>query len=240
MGRQACLCSQLYAALAQAFCKPEAASGEGESLARTLRHAAAAVSTETLGRLANETVGSLEICGDQAEQGLRALEIAYNRLFVGPGRPQAPPYESFYRDKWGLVMGPSAREVERRYAEAGLAMAPDHRDLPDHVVTELGFMAYLTMREAAAKGEERRTWQRRERLFLQDHLGAWLPPFCRQVQEAGQHPFYTALAELAVTFVDLDTQRLEDRQMDGLENDQPPYVPVSESTESDVRGQSDK
>jgi DMSO reductase family type II enzyme chaperone len=196
--------SQLYAALAQAFCKPEAASGEEESLARTLRHAAVAVSAETLGRLADETVGCLEICGDQAEQALRPLEMEYNRLFVGPGRPQAPPYESYYRDNWGLVMGPSARDVERRYAEAGLAMAPDHRDLPDHVATELGFMAYLAMQEAKVKDEERGTWRERERLFLQDHLCVWLPLFCGRVKEASRHPFYTALAELTETFVSLD------------------------------------
>jgi TorA maturation chaperone TorD len=168
------------------------------------------------------------------------LEIEYNRLFVGPGRLQAPPYESVYRDSRGLVMGPAARDVERRYAEAGLALAPEHRDLPDHIATELGFMAYLAMREAEAKDEERRTWRERERSFLQDHLGVWLPLFCRRVKEASQHPFYTALAELTVTFVNLDTQRFVDRQTGELESGQSTNVPVSQSTKSDLRGQLDR
>jgi DMSO reductase family type II enzyme chaperone len=203
--------SELYAALAQAFCKPEAASGGENSLADTVRGAAVAVNAGRLERIADEAVRSLEICGDQAEQALRTLEAAYNHLFVGPGHPQAPPYESFYRDRGGLVMGPSAREVERRYAEAGLAVAPEHRDLPDHIATELGFMAYLAMQEAEAKDEERRMWRDRGRLFLQDHLGVWLPLFCRRVKEASQHPFYTALAELTETFVSLDMDRSETR-----------------------------
>jgi TorA maturation chaperone TorD len=194
--------------LAHAFCKPEAPSGEdeGHSLIQILERAALTLDAQALGPAVERVVGALEITQSQTEQALRALEIEYNRLFVGPGRPQAPPYESCYRDKWGLVMGRSARDVERRYAEAGLELAPDHRDLPDHVATELGFMAYLATREAEAKDEERQLWVEREHLLLRDHLTVWLPLFCQRVKEASQHPFYTALAELTDTFVSLDLQ----------------------------------
>jgi DMSO reductase family type II enzyme chaperone len=161
--------------------------------------------------MADALIGSLEIPETQAEQALRTLEIEYNRLFVGPGRPQAPPYESVYRDPRGLVMGPTARDVERRYAEAGLALAPDYHDLPDHVAMELGFMAYLTMQEAEAQGKDVRVWLEKERTFLRDHLIVWLPRFCQRVREKSQHPFYATLAELTMTFVNLDAQRLADR-----------------------------
>jgi DMSO reductase family type II enzyme chaperone len=208
MEAQASIRSQLYAALAQAFRKPEAApeKNEEDSLIQVLQQAAVAYDAQALGQIADEVIGSLEIPEDQAEQALRTLEIEYNRLFVGPGRPQVPPYESVYRDARGLVMGPAAREVERRYSEAGLALEPGYHDLPDHVATELGFMAYLAMQEAEARDEERRTWLERERWFLQDHLSVWLPLFCRRVRETSQHPFYTALAELTETFFSLDTQ----------------------------------
>jgi DMSO reductase family type II enzyme chaperone len=204
--------SQLYAALAQGFCKPEAAPEQPEwdeenSLAQVLRRTATTFDAQALGPMADGVIESLEIPESQAEQALCTLEIEYNRLFVGPGRPQAPPYESVYRDPRGLVMGPTARDVERRYAEAGLALALDHHDLPDHVATELGFMAYLAMQEAEARGEEALAWLDTQRAFLQDHLAAWLPRFCQRVQEASQHPFYAALAEMTVAFVSLDAQR---------------------------------
>jgi DMSO reductase family type II enzyme chaperone len=201
----------LYAALARAFQKPEAASGEDEdgSLVQRLERAALAFDARALGTAVESLVGALEITQDQAEEALRALEIAYNRLFVGPGRPEAPPYESFYRDRCGVLMGPAARDVERRYTEAGLALRPDHRDLPDHVATELGFMAYLAAQEAEADDEERGVWRDRERLFLQDHLCVWMPLLCRRVQEVSRHAFYTALAELSETFVRLDLQGFE-------------------------------
>ena len=241
--------SHLYTALAQAFQKPEAASDQDEedALIQLLRRTALALNAQTLRPAVERLTDALEIDQCQAEHALRTLEIEYNRLFVGPGWPQAPPYESFYRDSWGALMGPSARHVERRYAEAGLALAPDHRDLPDHVATELGFMGYLAMQEANAKGAERQTWLERERTFVRDHLSVWLPCFCRRVQEAGQHAFYIALAELTVTFVDLETQRLLNQQIADLESGQSVDVPVCQavdapvyqSTGSDPRGQLD-
>lgn len=203
--------SQLYGALALAFVKPEAATGEGQdSLIQALQQAAPALDAEPLGRLIEQVIGSLEISEkSDFSETLRTLEIEYNRLFVGPGRPQAPPYESVYRDARGLVMGPTAREVERRYVEAGLGLAPDHRDLPDHVATELGFMAHLASQEAEAQPRDALAWLDRERAFLRDHLVVWLPRFCQRVREASRHPFYSALAELTVTFVNLDMEWIE-------------------------------
>jgi TorA maturation chaperone TorD len=88
-------------------------------------------------------------------------------------------------------------------------LTPDHHDLPDHVATELGFMAYLAMQEAEAQGKDALVWLDKERAFLRDHLIVWLPRFCQRVQAESQHPFYTALAELAMTFVSLDAQQIE-------------------------------
>lgn len=208
MGPNVCLRSQLYAALAQAFRKPKAVSGKDEesSLIEVLERSALALDAQALGPAVGRLIGALEITQEQMERALCRLEIEFNRLFVGPGRPQAPPYESFYRGNWGLVMGASARDVERKYAEAGLVPAPDHGDLPDHVATELGFMAYLAMQTAERDGEERQLWLKRERFFLQDHLGAWVPLLCERMREASRHPFYAALADLTDKFVSLDME----------------------------------
>ena len=65
--------------------------------------------------------------------------------------------------------------------------------------------------EAEAQDEDTLAWLDRERTFLRDHLTVWLPRFCQRVREASQHPFYAALAELTMTFVSLDVQRLVNR-----------------------------
>jgi DMSO reductase family type II enzyme chaperone len=215
---------QLYAGLAQAFRKPEAASEESEdSLAPVLQQAAVAAAVDldapALGRIAGEMAESLEIPEgpglSEEARSLQALEMEYNRLFVGPGSPEAAPYESVYRDPQGLVMGPATRDVARQYKEAGLAPAAYHHDLPDHVTMELNFMAYLALKKSKAQGEETLIWLEKERTFLQEHLDAWLPLFCQRVVATSRHPFYTALARLTDTFVSLDAQRLAHQQIGG-------------------------
>lgn len=204
--------SELYAALGQGFSRPEPAPAGSASLPEVLRRAAHIYDADALEALGEQLIGSLELSDASEDGALRALQTEYNRLFFGPGRPQVPPYESCHCDRRGLVMGPSARDVERQYAEAGLGLAPDHRDLPDHVATELGFMAYLTREEARAEDRDRRLWVQRERRFLREHLSRWLPTFCRRVRKASQHGFYVALAELTETFVTLDTAWCQDRR----------------------------
>lgn len=135
----------------------------------------------------------------------------YHRLFVGPAGLPAPPYESVYRESW-RVMGESTVDVMRQYAEAGYTLAPSFKDLPDHVVAELGFMSLLCEEEAqawrAAQEEVALALLRREERFLSDHLAVWLPPFCDRVAVAAEREFYRVLAKLARAYVLLDRERV--------------------------------
>jgi TorA maturation chaperone TorD/formate hydrogenlyase subunit 6/NADH:ubiquinone oxidoreductase subunit I len=123
------------------------------------------------------------------------LETEYARLFVGPGRPVAHPYESVYREGW--VMGDCTLAVRQSYAVEGLA--PEGHSLPDHVALELEFMAHLGRREAEAREqgdeEEALICLRQQEAFLGEHLGRWLPRFCQQVLAGEAHPFYASLAQ---------------------------------------------
>lgn len=125
------------------------------------------------------------------------LEVEYARLFVGPGRPVAHPYESVYRE--GKTMGDCTLAVRQSYAAEGLA--PEGHSLPDHVALELEFMAHLARREAEAwerdEEEEALACLRQQEAFLGEHLGRWLPRFCRRVLAGEAHPFYARLAQRA-------------------------------------------
>jgi TorA maturation chaperone TorD/Fe-S-cluster-containing hydrogenase component 2 len=123
------------------------------------------------------------------------LEAEYARLFIGPGRPVAHPYESVYRE--GRVMGNCTLAVRASYAAEGLA--PEGHSLPDHVAVELEFMAHLARREAEAWEQDDEEGAliclRQQEAFLSEHLGRWLPRFCQRVLTGEAHPFYTSLAQ---------------------------------------------
>lgn len=141
------------------------------------------------------------------------LEPEYHRLFVGPGRLPAPPYESVYRDG-GTVMGPSTLEVIRQYRQAGYALDPRAGEPPDHVAAELAFMALLAGEEAVAWEEgdpaRARRWQQRQRDFLQGHLALWAPELSGRVLEATEAPFYRGLAVSLREQVAIELERLTD------------------------------
>jgi putative dimethyl sulfoxide reductase chaperone len=81
------------------------------------------------------------------------LQKEYTRLFVNAiPKVEAHPYGSLYLEKDGLVWGLTTVEAVKLYIEAGLKMADDFKDVPDHFATELEFMWYLVREELKAKG----------------------------------------------------------------------------------------
>jgi TorA maturation chaperone TorD/NAD-dependent dihydropyrimidine dehydrogenase PreA subunit len=125
------------------------------------------------------------------------LEAEYARLFVGPGKPIAHPYESVHRER--RMMGDCALVVRSLYAGEGLI--PEANQLPDHAAVELEFMAHLTQKEAEAWEQDQRDSARdclrQQESFLHDHLGRWLPAFCQSVLAGEADPFYADLAHQA-------------------------------------------
>lgn len=137
--------------------------------------------------------GDIPFAASLQEVTADALGAEHARLFVGPAGPPCPPYESVYRDgsdgDHGQVLGPSTRAVVKWYESYGLGLDPDWPDLPDHVATELEFLAHLT-----ATGER----DAREQ-FLDEHPRQWLPAFLDDVREETSEPFYERLADATAT-----------------------------------------
>ena len=132
---------------------------------------------------------------------LEALQVEYTYLFINAvPRVPAPPYASAYTGQ-GLLMAEPAEAALRAYREAGLALAKDYQDLPDHLAAELEFLAWLGQQGITAfeKGEEHEAnqWEKRGKAFLSQQVLSWLPEFCRRVEEASRISFYRELARLA-------------------------------------------
>jgi TorA maturation chaperone TorD len=145
---------------------------------------------------------------------LRDLKVEYARLFIGPGAVLAPARESAYRD-WDPSSGTATVQdlwaacVEAAYRRHGLSLYPCHRDLPDHVATELVFMYFLSRQEGEAwekgQAETAKEFRRAQLRFLREHLVRWLPDFCERVQNATRSNVYWALADMLREFLVAET-----------------------------------
>lgn len=125
---------------------------------------------------------------------LLVLRQEYNRLFVGPDRLVAPPWESVYGTQEKLLFGEPEAAVRRVYRRFGLALATAGEPA-DHFALELAFMARLCAL-AAAEADKVREMLTGQREFLVEHLLKWVPNWAGDVCQESPNGFWRNLAAL--------------------------------------------
>jgi TorA maturation chaperone TorD len=155
---------------------------------------------------AEELVRAVDVTED-----IESLKVDYSRLFVGPYRPLAPPYGSVYLEG-SKVMGDSTLAARDVYRREGLDICV--KEVPDHIRIELEFISFLISKEDEAAGRgngaEALCYRRKQRWFLDSHLGVWVATFAREVTASAQTTFYRCLGPLTSDFVLDDLSWLHD------------------------------
>ena len=134
----------------------------------------------------------------QIVENLEAHQSEFAQLFVGPYSLLAPPYGSVYLEGERRIMGDSTVDASNRYRDSGLTTSESFRDPPDHIAAELEFMYFLVFSEIDAIQSDHTNagcdYLHRQKLFLQDHLGAWIEDFTCHVEQGTKSDFYRNLA----------------------------------------------
>jgi putative dimethyl sulfoxide reductase chaperone len=139
---------------------------------------------------------------------LQDLDEAYHQLFV-KGMERVSPRESTYR--WRDITQLSSLQSEVRatlaakYSQFGVTPVAG---MEDHLAVELEFISYLCSQEGSYWEEKSSTiareYRRKEKLFLDDHLGRWLPELCRRISEHANPSFYQSLAAFSDIWLKID------------------------------------
>lgn len=143
---------------------------------------------------------AIEALPTNPEAALQALQVEYTYLFINAvPRLPAPPYASAYADR-GLLMGKPAEDALYAYRQAGLILAEEYDDLPDHLAAELQFLAWLGEQANVAHnvGDEGQVQAlaAQQQTFLEQQVRSWLPEFCQRVDQAARIPFYREIVRL--------------------------------------------
>ncbi|MBQ1491103.1 MAG: molecular chaperone TorD family protein [Blautia sp.] len=162
---------------------------------------------EALGRIGQEE-GFLE----------RARE-EYIRLFVGPMEMEAPPWESVYLGKEGMLFQESTLQVRAFYRAFGLRTLEYRRVPDDSLALELGFLAELAKRSVDALGrgeaEELESLLKGSRDFLAEHLLQWSPRLLDRVEKTDSR-IYIELMRLLNAFLARDRETVEELLRKGV------------------------
>ncbi|NLG10822.1 MAG: molecular chaperone TorD family protein [Coriobacteriaceae bacterium] len=71
-----------------------------------------------------------------------AVNVEFTRLFIGPGKPSAPPWESLYRERAVTLFGRPTEEMRELYRRKGLRIERPGKQLEDHLGLELLYLAH--------------------------------------------------------------------------------------------------
>jgi TorA maturation chaperone TorD len=153
--------------------------------------------------------------GKSLEKMQNAISVEYSRLFLGIsyGYGLPPPYESVWAGE-ERVMGMATVNVMKTYAEAGLELAANMKQPPDHVGIELGYLSYLCSKEADAwKTNDLHAaveFLRLQEKFLHDHIDSWVPNFCRKIAENDRTGLYCGIATMTSEFLEATRDELRE------------------------------
>lgn len=144
---------------------------------------------------------------------LEKLKSEYTRLFLGPTKLPAPPWESVYVSNEPLLFQENTLMVRRNYLKYNFVPKNYPHEADDHLALELDFMANLShiAEEALASLDLSKMKEviKDQREFLEKHLLNWMPQFAEKLNAVDTY-IYGSLASLLLEYLKLDYQVIEE------------------------------
>ena len=147
----------------------------------------------------------------------------YMRLFVGPDKLVAPPWESVYLGEDAMLFQKVTLEVREIYRGFGLLPEGYPHVADDSLPLELAFMAKLA--ERAMEDWQSGDMEGLDRLlessgdFLSKHLLRWVPKFLERMQKASTQYLYPQLCVVLDAFLPRDLETVKELREAIAENE---------------------
>jgi TorA maturation chaperone TorD len=154
------------------------------------------------------------VCCSGGAEAIERLSNGFTALFVGPGKVEADPWESFYLSRDNTLFQSITLEVRKAYVAQGLLPQAYPHVADDHVALELDFMARLAERleDAFESNDSHKAseYLLASESFAREHLINWIPAFAEVLGKAQHSYFYREAGNLLVAFLPIDLQVLEE------------------------------
>ena len=145
---------------------------------------------------------------------LPKLRNEYMRLFVGPQKLVAPPWESVYRSHQGLLFQESTLTVREIYRRQGFEAEGYPRVPDDSLPLEMDFMGRIAERALNALAEENADALKEaltvSESFLRVHLLYWVPKMLDRLNGSAFRLFYPQMIKILLAFMELDLELIRD------------------------------
>ena len=146
---------------------------------------------EKLGRITNQ----LKLLPEA--EALERVQLEYTSLFLGPGEPIAPPWESMYfGSEERLMFGPPALQVRSAMTRFGVELVAKYSQPEDHLGLELMLLALVSERDARQPDENWRESAGLQADFIAAHPLGWIGKLSQDADTQNGTGFYAAIVKL--------------------------------------------
>lgn len=135
----------------------------------------------------------------------------FNKLFIGPGKLLAPPYESYYRNPEKLFMQKETMAVRDFYSSAGVNVKRLNSQPDDFIALEFEFICFLLYKAAAHISNDPDMTDYYLQLyseFLDKHLSKWIFDHCQDILAKSTSDFCKGMAIITQSFIEDELKKI--------------------------------
>jgi TorA maturation chaperone TorD len=134
------------------------------------------------------------------EDDITEAKFDFNRLFIGPNKLLAPPYESVYIRKERVLMQNETLIIRNFYESAGLTVSKLGKEPDDYIGFELEFICYLLHNLINGEEENVRCLELYVN-FMEHHFLKWVQLHCIDVVKHSESKICLGMALILKAFV---------------------------------------
>jgi len=151
-----------------------------------------------------EKVGASECVNWQ----LSDLQAEHRRVFSNVITLDCPPYETLFGNDHVFAQSQVMGDIAGFYRAFGVELSKDIHERLDHLSVEFEFMHFLAYKESYSRchdgTDKTQIVLDAQKKFVKNHIGRWVPLFCRMLVKKAASGLYQHVADLMAEWMDFE------------------------------------
>jgi TorA maturation chaperone TorD len=139
---------------------------------------------------------------------LADLQAEHRRVFSNVITLDCPPYETLFGNDHVFAQSQVMGDIAGFYRAFGVELSKDIHERLDHLSVEFEFMHFLAYKESYSRchdgADKTQIVLDAQKKFVKNHVGRWVPLFCRMLVKKASSGLYKHMADLMAEWMDFE------------------------------------
>jgi len=139
---------------------------------------------------------------------LTNLQDEHRRVFSNVITLDCPPYETLFGNDHVFAQSHVMGDISGFYKAFGVELSKDIHERLDHLSVEFEFMHFLAYKESYSRchdgADKTQIVVDAQKKFVKNHIGRWVPLFCRMLTKKADSGLFKHVAELTSDLMDFE------------------------------------